>query len=85
LVRHKSNPVCIGQKQLWFLLKLLGDASKIRFDRGNKAEFDAVRWIDYWTPAAEVVAFKQEVYRKALAELEAPYQQLVELNSNAAH
>lgn len=79
LVRHKSNPVCIGQKQLWFLLLLQGTDDKIRFDRGNKPEFDAIRWIDYWTAAEEVVAFKREVYRKALSELESPYRRQLEL------
>lgn len=77
LVRHKSNPVCIGQKQLWFLLQMIAGPERIRFDRGHKPEFDAVRWIDYWTAADEVVAFKREVYRKALKELEVPYRQLL--------
>jgi putative (di)nucleoside polyphosphate hydrolase len=86
LVRHKSNPVCIGQKQLWFLLRLADNGSeKIRFDRCAKPEFDAVRWIDYWTAADEVVAFKREVYRKALQELETTYRQLLELNAPAAN
>ena len=84
LIRHKSNPVCIGQKQLWFLLRLVGDSSKIRFDRGHKAEFEAVRWIDYWTAAEEVVAFKQEVYRGALRELEASWQRCVEQHTAGA-
>ncbi len=77
LVRQRAAPVCIGQKQLWFLLKLVGDSGRIRFDRGHKAEFEAVRWIDYWTAADEVVAFKQEVYRLALGELESTYRQLL--------
>jgi putative (di)nucleoside polyphosphate hydrolase len=85
LVRHKSNPVCIGQKQLWFLLRLVGDHGKIRFDRGHKPEFDDIRWIDYWTAADEVVAFKREVYRKALQELETTYQRLLELNAPSAN
>jgi putative (di)nucleoside polyphosphate hydrolase len=85
LVRHKSNPVCIGQKQLWFLLQLMGDGEKIRFDRGTKPEFDAVRWIDYWTAAEEVVAFKREVYKSALAELETSYRKQLELKSVLAN
>lgn len=85
LVRHKSNPVCIGQKQLWFLLRLVGDSGKIRFDRGSKPEFEAVKWIDYWTAADEVVAFKQEVYRLALLELESTYKQQVDPLRSAAN
>ena len=84
-VRRHASPLCIGQKQLWFLLRLMGDSSKIRFDRGHKPEFDAVRWIDYWTAADEVVAFKREVYRKALQELETTYRTLLELNAAATN
>ena len=86
LVRHKSNPVCIGQKQLWFLLQLVDNCcDKIRFDRCSKPEFDDVRWIDYWTAADEVVAFKREVYRKALQELETTYRRQLELNAPVAN
>jgi putative (di)nucleoside polyphosphate hydrolase len=79
LVRQKSFPVCIGQKQRWFLLKLLGDSSRIRFDLSVKPEFDDIRWIDYWDAADQVVSFKRNVYRRALEELRQPYTQALEL------
>lgn len=79
LVRQKSFPVCIGQKQRWFLLKLLGDAGRIRFDLSIKPEFDDIRWIDYWDAADQVVSFKRDVYRRALEELRLPYTQALEL------
>lgn len=67
-IRQNSHPVCIGQKQLWFLMKLLSDTSKIRFDHTDKPEFDRWRWVDYWSPLDEVISFKREVYRRALEE-----------------
>jgi putative (di)nucleoside polyphosphate hydrolase len=70
LVRQRSHPVCIGQKQRWFLLRLVGDSSRIRFDLGDKPEFEDVRWIDYWEGVEQVVQFKRNVYRKALTELQ---------------
>lgn len=79
LVRQKSFPVCIGQKQRWFLLKLLGDVDRIRFDLSIKPEFDDIRWIDYWDAADQVVSFKRNVYRRALEELRLPYTQALEL------
>jgi len=57
---------CIGQKQRWFLLKLVADESKLRFDSTATPEFDRWRWADYWTPVREVVYFKRRVLRRAL-------------------
>src|SRR5690606_749973 len=83
-VRQRSFPVCIGQKQRWFLFRLLGDISRIRFDLGGKPEFDDIRWIDYWDAADQVVSFKRNVYRKALEELRLPYTQALELKIRIA-
>ena len=67
--RRDSHPVCLGQKQRWFLLRLLADDSEIRIDAHSKPEFDRWRWADYWDPVREVVFFKRLVYRRALGEL----------------
>ncbi len=70
MLRHNSSPLCIGQKQKWFLLKLKGSDSDVRLDTHNgPAEFDDWRWVSYWYPLGKVVAFKREVYRRALKEL----------------
>ena len=37
---------------------------------GAKPEFDRWRWVDYWTPVRQIIAFKRNVYRRALTELE---------------
>jgi putative (di)nucleoside polyphosphate hydrolase len=68
-VRREQQPVCIGQKQRWFLLRLSGDEDVIRFDLTDQPEFDRWRWVDYWQPVKEVIYFKRPVYVKALHEL----------------
>ncbi len=68
LIRRYSKPVCIGQKQVWFMLRMLADDSKVRFDRFETPEFDGWRWVDYWRPVEEVIHFKREVYARALNE-----------------
>jgi putative (di)nucleoside polyphosphate hydrolase len=61
-----------GQKQIWFLLRLVGRDCDVRLRASSKPEFDAWRWSDYWMPMATVIEFKREVYQRALEEL-APY------------
>jgi putative (di)nucleoside polyphosphate hydrolase len=61
-----------GQKQIWFLLRLVGRDCDVHLRASSKPEFDAWRWHDYWVPMDAVIEFKREVYQKALQELE-PY------------
>lgn len=68
-LRYRSKPLCIGQKQKWFLLMLTGSESRVTFQYGDPPEFDDWRWVSYWYPLNQVVSFKREVYRKALKEL----------------
>jgi len=68
-IRHNVHPICIGQKQIWFLLRLLVNESYVKLDNSRKPEFDHWRWIDYWDPVTQVIAFKRNVYEKALQEL----------------
>ena len=68
LVRSHTQPICIGQKQRWFLLRLTGQDESIQLDMSIKPEFDHWRWVSYWFPLCQVVAFKREVYRMALME-----------------
>ncbi|WP_428036660.1 RNA pyrophosphohydrolase [Amphritea sp.] len=69
MIRHHSHPVCVGQKQKWFLLRMLSDDSAVEIDSTNSPEFDGWRWVSYWYPLGQVVAFKRDVYRKAMREL----------------
>jgi putative (di)nucleoside polyphosphate hydrolase len=68
-VRRARKPLCIGQKQRWFMLKLLGAEERVRFDRCDSPEFDRWRWVDFWKPVNEVIYFKRRVYASALHEL----------------
>jgi len=67
--RSRSLPLCIGQKQKWFLLRIAGAEKKMRFDTTSQPEFDRWRWVGYWQPVREVIFFKREVYAQALTEL----------------
>ncbi|MFC3851312.1 RNA pyrophosphohydrolase [Salinispirillum marinum] len=69
LLRHNSLPVCIGQKQKWFLLRMTCRDQKVNFSGSDTPEFDGWQWVSYWYPLAQVVSFKKQVYRQALAEL----------------
>ncbi|TGG91378.1 RNA pyrophosphohydrolase [Natronospirillum operosum] len=69
MVRQRRMPVCIGQKQKWFLLRMRGDDSRVALDHSDTPEFDGWQWVSYWYPLAHVVPFKKQVYRQALTEL----------------
>jgi len=68
LIRRDTYPVCIGQKQKWFLLRLVAGEERIKLDVSDSPEFDGWQWVNYWYPLYQVVAFKREVYRQALLE-----------------
>ncbi len=69
LLRRHSKPLCIGQKQIWFYLRLIGDERDVNLRCTSKPEFDRWRWVDYWTPVDEIVSFKRNVYKQALTQL----------------
>ncbi len=69
-LRHGSEPLVIGQKQKWYLLKLISGEQKVRLDLSDSPEFDSWRWIDFHEPAQQVIFFKRQVYIQALKELE---------------
>lgn len=69
MIRQDSQPVCIGQKQKWYLLLLDADESNINLSLTDKPEFDDWNWVSYWYPVDQVVSFKRDVYRRAMTEL----------------
>jgi len=71
-IRRSDRMVCIGQKQVWFLLQFTGSESDLRLDLTDKPEFDHWRWVDFWYPLQHVVIFKRGVYASALRHL-APF------------
>lgn len=66
--RRHSEPMCVGQKQRWYLLQLCGEAD-FRFDTSDSPEFDRWCWVDFWYPLRNVIFFKRRVYRRALEQL----------------
>ena len=58
-----------GQKQIWFLLRMVGRDCDINLRLTEHPEFDAWRWHHYWVPLDVVIEFKRDVYQKALQEL----------------
>jgi putative (di)nucleoside polyphosphate hydrolase len=70
MVRRNQKPICIGQKQVWFLLRFVGDESAVCLDATDEPEFDQWCWVDFWYPATHVVSFKRDVYQRALRHLE---------------
>ena len=68
-VRRNQQPLCIGQKQRWFLLRLRREPVSFDFRRTDEPEFDEWRWANFWEPVREVIYFKRSVYQRALQEL----------------
>ncbi len=58
-----------GQKQIWFLLRMVGRDTDVSLRASAHPEFDAWRWHEYWVPLEAVIEFKRDVYRQALDEL----------------
>lgn len=68
LVRHYSQPLCVGQKQKWFLLRLMNKEATFNLTETDSPEFDSWAWVSYWYPLTQVVAFKRRVYNLAMKE-----------------
>lgn len=68
-VRREWRNSYRGQKQIWFLLRLVGRDCDVSLRANERPEFDAWRWSDYWAPLDSVIDFKRSVYEQALTEL----------------
>lgn len=68
-VRRELRGHYKGQKQIWFLLRMVGRDSDVSLRATDTPEFDAWRWNAYWVPLDAVIEFKREVYTLALNEL----------------
>ncbi|MCK5717090.1 MAG: RNA pyrophosphohydrolase [Thiomargarita sp.] len=69
LIRHYQRPLCIGQKQVWYMLRLSSPENIITMNATEHPEFDKWQWVEYWHPLNEVIYFKKNVYEQALKEL----------------
>jgi putative (di)nucleoside polyphosphate hydrolase len=68
-IRRDARGHYKGQKQIWYLLQLIGQDHQLNLRATDHPEFDAWRWNDYWVPLDVVVEFKRGVYEMALTEL----------------
>jgi putative (di)nucleoside polyphosphate hydrolase len=68
-VKREFRSTYRGQKQIWFLLRLVGRDCDVSLRASNHPEFDAWRWSSFWVPLDSVIEFKREVYQLALGEL----------------
>jgi putative (di)nucleoside polyphosphate hydrolase len=69
-LRREWRSAYRGQKQIWFLLRLVGRDCDVCLRSTPHPEFDAWRWNEYWAPLGAVIEFKRQVYEQALTELE---------------
>ena len=67
-IRYGSEPLCIGQKQKWYLLRLKSSDDRVILNKTGKPEFDSWRWVSYWYPRHKIIGFKRDVYRAVLKE-----------------
>lgn len=72
LIRRRTQPVCIGQKQKWFLLRLINPSASINLLATDDPEFDSWAWVSYWYPLRQIVSFKRKVYEAVMQEF-APF------------
>ncbi len=68
-IRRDARGHYRGQKQIWFLLRMVGRDSDMNLRATSHPEFDAWRWNEYWVPLEVVIEFKRSVYESALTEL----------------
>ena len=54
-VRREWRGSYRGQKQIWYLLRLVGRDSDINLRACHHPEFDGWRWHQYWAPVDEVI------------------------------
>lgn len=68
MIRYDQQPLCVGQKQIWFMLRLLGSDGDVCLNSCGTPEFDHWKWVHYWYPLEQVAPFKRNVYKRALHE-----------------
>jgi putative (di)nucleoside polyphosphate hydrolase len=52
----------LGQKQVWFALRFVGEEAEIRLDQHDEVEFDAWRWGELAEAPSLIVPFKRAAY-----------------------
>lgn len=56
----------LGQKQIWFAYRFIGDDTEIDLDAHGEIEFDAWRWGDLSEACDLIVPFKRDAYERVV-------------------
>ena len=67
LIGHFWNGQFRGQRQIWYLMKFLGEDNEINIDTANP-EFSQWKWVDIERLTKVVVPFKRDVYKGVVEE-----------------
>jgi putative (di)nucleoside polyphosphate hydrolase len=54
----------VGQKQVWFAMRFLGDESEVRLDGHEQIEFEAWRWARLDEAPQLIIPFKRTAYEQ---------------------
>jgi len=68
LIGHVWNGQYVGQQQLWFALRFLGDDCDIDISADDTPEFDAWRWVHLEDIPSLAVPFKRAMYAQLVQE-----------------
>ena len=66
--RLPGTPHCVGQKQKWFLLRILAQESEICLDSHETPEFSEWGWFDPLYSIKKTIYFKKTIYRNVIEE-----------------
>ena len=64
--RAKIAERWVGQKQLWFAFRFVGEDTEFDLDGHDEIEFDTWRWGAFQDALDGVVPFKREIYFKVI-------------------
>ena len=67
-IRRNERQVCIGQKQVWFLLRLTGEDADIDLEAHDPPEFCEWKWVEPGLLPDLIIPFKAAIYRAVLDE-----------------
>ena len=66
-IRYQSDPLCVGQKQKWFLLEYFGDDQNINI-KTKIPEFKKWSWSTKEKMLKLIVPFKRKLYKEIVSE-----------------
>lgn len=66
--RLHQKPLCVGQKQRWFFLRMLSDDDQVNLLQSPEPEFCEWKWVEPHLPPKQVIDFKSKVYSDILRE-----------------